>query len=257
MQKNINALWQYFSSIKLAIVLLTIITMASIIGTLIPQQDAAREFLQGRSALVVSVFNFLQLGNLFRSAWFITLLGVFSLNLIVCSWNRFPAAWKLFRRKFSPGRGDAFRDSPPEWRHQSKGSLPAEIKRVEALMKKKFRRVGSVESGEGIIIHGEKGALSYLGAYIIHAGILVIIVGALLGIFFGFKGYVNIMEGESVQVAQLISGKGVQPLGFTARCDKFIVEFYETKQPKLFRSDMTFTRGDQVLAKGALMVNHP
>jgi len=256
-QNKFNALWQYFSSIKLALVLLTIITVASIIGTLIPQQDAAGEFLQGRSALTVAIFQFLQLGNLFRSVWFISLLGVFSLNLIVCSWNRFPAAWKLFRREFKPGRGDLFRDSPPEWRHQSKAPLTAEIKRVEALMKKKYRRVGSLESAEGTIIHGEKGAISYLGAYIIHAGILVIIMGALLGIFFGFKGFVNIMEGESVQVAQLISGKGVQPLGFTARCDKFTVEFYETGQPKLFRSDMTFTRGDQVLAKGALRVNHP
>ncbi len=257
MQNKVNALWQYFSSIKLAIILIAIITVASIIGTLLPQQDAAGEFLRDRSAWFVSLFNFLQLGNLFRSVWFTALLGLFSLNLIVCSWNRFPAAWKLFRRPFQPGRGDLFRDSPPAWRHYSQASLPAEVKRIEALMKRKYRRVAVRETGGGTLVHGEKGALSYLGAYIIHGGILVIIAGALAGIFFGFKGYVNIMEGESVQVAQLISGRGVQPLGFTARCDKFIVEFYETGQPKLFRSDMTFTKGDKVLAQGALRVNHP
>lgn len=253
----INEFKLFFSSIKLTIVLLIVIAVASVIGTLIPQQDAAHEFLHGRAAWVVYVFNVLQLGNIFRSVWFTFLLGLLSLNLVVCSWNRLPAAWKLFTRKCSPGRGNIFHAAGFEWSHTSPARLPEETKRIEALMKKSYRRVSATQTADGTIICGDKGAISYLGAYIIHAGVLVIILGALVGIFFGFKGFANIMEGDSVQAAQLLSGKGVKQLGFAVRCDKFTVEFYETGQPKMFRSDLTFSKGNQVLKKGALMVNHP
>lgn len=257
MHAILNEFRLFFSSIKLAIVLLMVIALASVIGTLIPQQEAAQEFLHGRASWVVSAFNFFQLGNIFRSAWFIGLLGLLSLNLVVCSWTRLPAAWKLFSRSRTPGQIDVFRNANPEMIARSPAPLPAEKKRIEALMKRRYRRVSATETDEGTIICGEKGAISYLGAYIIHAGVIVIILGALAGIFFGFKGFVNIMEGESVHMAQLLGGKGVKHLGFAVRCDKFTVLFYKTGQPRLFRSDVTFSKGNQVLKKAALMVNHP
>jgi len=58
-------IWKFFSSVKLAIWLLSIIAFFSLIGTFIPQS------------------------SIYSSRWFILLLVLFSLNLTVCLLNRF------------------------------------------------------------------------------------------------------------------------------------------------------------------------
>jgi len=42
--KKSNVIWSLFSSVNLTIVLLILIVLLSIAGSLIPQQEAAREF---------------------------------------------------------------------------------------------------------------------------------------------------------------------------------------------------------------------
>ncbi len=91
----------------------------------------------------------------------------------------------------------------------------------------------------------------------IHAGVLVIILGAVIGSILGFDGNVNIPEGGSADRIELRGGKGVMELGFSVMCDKFSVEFYDSGMPKLYKSDLSFLRDGQIQARGSLMVNHP
>ncbi|MBT8346605.1 MAG: cytochrome c biogenesis protein ResB, partial [Desulfofustis sp.] len=44
MQNN-NSIWQFFSSVKLALVTLFLIAVTSIIGTVIPQKEAAEFYV--------------------------------------------------------------------------------------------------------------------------------------------------------------------------------------------------------------------
>ena len=91
----------------------------------------------------------------------------------------------------------------------------------------------------------------------IHAGVLVILVGAVMGSILGFDGYVNIPEEVSIDRIELRSGKGIMDLGFSVMCDRFNVEFYDSGMPKLYKSDLSFLREGQIQARGSLMVNHP
>ena len=91
----------------------------------------------------------------------------------------------------------------------------------------------------------------------IHAGVLVIILGAVIGSILGFDGNVNIPEGGSADRIELRGGKGIMDLGFSVMCDKFSVEFYDSGMPKLYKSDLSFLRDGQIQARGSLMVNHP
>jgi cytochrome c biogenesis protein len=86
----------FLSSLKLTITLLIIIAVASILGTIIPQQYEGGESFRHLGPGLVKVFNSLQLFDMYHSVWFIILMGLLSLNLIVCSLNRLPASWKLF-----------------------------------------------------------------------------------------------------------------------------------------------------------------
>ena len=88
-----KALIQFLSSVKLAIVLLIIITLASILGTLIPQNRDIGEYTLQYGQLANLLIR-LQLTRLYQSFWFIALLFLFSLNILVCTLTRFSPKMK-------------------------------------------------------------------------------------------------------------------------------------------------------------------
>ena len=94
-----HIVWRFFSSVKLTIVLLIILAVASIVGTLIPQmpQREIVDFARGLSPGLRKLFFFLDLFDLYHAPWFRMLLGCLTLNLVVCSLDRFPKTWKRFR----------------------------------------------------------------------------------------------------------------------------------------------------------------
>jgi cytochrome c biogenesis protein len=98
-----------------------------------------------------------------------------------------------------------------------------------------------------------------LGTYLTHLSILLILVGGLIGAWWGFKGYVEIREGETVEGFVLSNPQQeVRPLGFQVRCDAFRVDFYPDGSPREFLSTLTFIDGNRVVIDhAALRVNHP
>ena len=59
-----------FSSVRLAIVLIILVTLASVLGTLIPQGRSAAEYA-ARYGSLSGLFQALQLTRLYRSGWFL------------------------------------------------------------------------------------------------------------------------------------------------------------------------------------------
>ncbi|MGE3259198.1 MAG: cytochrome c biogenesis protein ResB [Geobacter sp.] len=57
-----------------------------------------------------------------------------------------------------------------------------------------------------------------LAAYLAHFSIIMIFIGAIIGNLFGFKGFLAIPEGETVNSFTDRQGN-VQPLGFELRCN--------------------------------------
>lgn len=83
-----NNLLDALSNVRLTIILLIIITLASILGTLIPQNLSPREYLEllgpGKAKFVLKT----GLSDLYHSPGFIILLSLLALNLIACTWKR-------------------------------------------------------------------------------------------------------------------------------------------------------------------------
>ncbi|MBW2040195.1 MAG: cytochrome c biogenesis protein ResB [Deltaproteobacteria bacterium] len=98
-----------------------------------------------------------------------------------------------------------------------------------------------------------------LGTYLTHLSVLLILLGGLIGAVWGFRGYVEIAEGETVKGIFLNSPQRVKrPLGFKVRCDAFHVDFYPDGSPKEYVSTLTFMEGEKVaLDHVPLRVNHP
>lgn len=104
-----------------------------------------------------------------------------------------------------------------------------------------------------------KSGYARLGTYLTHLSVLLILVGGLIGALWGFKGYVQIVEGEVVEGIFLNNPQqAMKPLGFQVRCDAFRVDFYPDGSPKEYVSTLTFLEGGRVVLDHVpLRVNHP
>ena len=85
----------------------------------------------------------------------------------------------------------------------------------------------------------------------------VVLVGALAGSYLGFKGTMNLSEGETSDKVMLAGGESVLELPFMVRCDKFEVSFYDTGAPKEFRSDLAIIDKGREVLKDSIIVNDP
>jgi cytochrome c biogenesis protein len=252
-----NLFWTFFSSVKLTIVLLMVLAAASVAGTLLPQgQDPSQ--LAGRvSPGVLRLLEVLDLFDMYHAWWFRWLIGLLSLNLIVCSLDRFPSAWRRFKTKTSPDRAKPFEDLPSDQSFLARGALTEVTERVYALFRKSYGRPQRVQTGDQFFLFGEKGRYAHFGVYLVHLSVLLILVGALIGSFFGFEAYVNIPEGDKVDTVFLRRGMLPMPLDFQVRCDRFFVEFYDGGMPKEYRSDLAFLVDGKEVSKQSALVNHP
>ncbi len=110
-------LWRLLCSVRLALVLILLITVASVAGTIIIQApgEVLRsplsygrwvEGLTTRFGLFTGLLDFLGLFRVFRVWWFNALVTLLMLNLTVCTINRFPAMWRTLRHpRVKVGRG--------------------------------------------------------------------------------------------------------------------------------------------------------
>lgn len=241
----------------LTIVLLAMIVFASILGTLIPQRDAAARLASDLPPGLLSVLQTLQVFDIFHSAWFILLLILLLINLIVCSINRFPSAWRRFKQASQPAVQEDFdRRSFNNVVHAASAGEDLAVA-VETFLKKKYRKGQRLQTGKTVCLYAAKGALSTFGVYVVHVSVLLILSGVILGSLFGFDGHLELAEGESSDHIILKGGRGTRHLDFAVRCDRFILEHYPDGTPKTYRSDIAFLKDGSVAKSGALLVNHP
>jgi cytochrome c biogenesis protein len=252
-----KAVLSFLSSLKLTIGLFIIIAVAATLGTVIPQQYDGGESIRHLSPGLVKAFESLQLFDMYHSIWFIILMGLLSLNLTVCSLNRFPTSWQLFRKIPSLNRRRPFENLSPDRVLATEKERNEVIFGVERLLLKRYKRVRRKDTANTTFFYGEKGAYSHFGIYVIHASILIVIAGAIIGSLLGFEAFVNLPEGESTNTVHLGRQKVIKNLDFTVRCDKFSIVYYDNGMPKEYRSDLSFLKDGDVIYQGPLLVNHP
>lgn len=242
-EKLNEKIWNFFASVDLAVALFIVISIGAALGTIIPQQPAPEatirffsKFLSISSATkAFEIISLLDLNNLYHSWWFTFLLFMFALNLIVCSIDRLPNVIKSLKVLPKPFNFQILDKMP--LKREVKISFNASIpEKIITLFKKRGFVTNIFDTQEGIQIHAKKWSKSRLAVYLTHLSILIILIGALIGTFFGFRGNMNIVEGTGLDFAISDEGKAI-PLNFKVICDRFEVEYYENSAiPKAYRS---------------------
>ena len=90
MKKKKNSFWKFFSSTKLALFCFFTLAIASIAGTIIPQKKDPGFYIEKYGETTAEMFRLLNIPDMYNSWWFIGILGLFSINLIICSIYRLP-----------------------------------------------------------------------------------------------------------------------------------------------------------------------
>lgn len=253
----LRSLYQSLASLKLTVFVFLTLAAASVVGTILPQKLTEMELQRQYGPTMVRLVEFLGLNDLYHTGWFQMLLLLLCLNLIVCTLERLPKTFKRIQHhddQISPEKLLKFSCSS-----EIVAKLPRD--EAEALISKvvsnEFASPRKLENPNGYSAVAEKGRWSPLMVYVVHVGVLVVLLGALSGSIFGFKGMMNLAEGETS--AEVIPADGHQPihLPFDIRCDKFQVSFYDTGAPKEFKSDLAIIESGKDVLKESIRVNDP
>jgi len=258
----VTAVWDFFCSLKLTIITLILLAATSIIGTVIQQGRSPQEYLQEYSETTYRVFESLGFLDMYHSWWFLALLGIFSINLIACSIKRLPRVWKTVREPVLVADDTLFRTLSNMEECLVKTSASDARDKLKDFVARSFSTPVVTERDGVVHLYAQKGAWSRFGVYVTHLSILIIFVGAIIGSFWGYKAFVNIVEGtETTQVWPRGSNVPIE-LGFALRCDAFSVSYYPgSGRPKEFRSELTVLKGGQPvsesLTRRPVIVNDP
>ncbi len=234
----LNSLWDFFCSLKLTMFLLISLAVISIIGTIIPQGIPPEEYLAQISPAKIKLYKALGFFDMYHSWWFILLLYLLTVNLIACSIKRLPHIWKIITQPVTM-LSSALEQSLTNVATIKTSDKPAALKeRVAAFLKADFAEPVITEADGAWHFFAQKTPWCRLSVYFVHLSVIVIFIGSMIGSLFGFKGFVNIAEGEGVSKIMSRSEKEID-LGFALRLEKFSVAKYPSGSPKEFKSILT------------------
>jgi cytochrome c biogenesis protein len=262
------------SSMRFAISMLTIIAIASMIGTVMKQNEPGPNYINQFGPFWASVFEKFSLMSVYSSWWFLLILGCLIASTALCITRNGP---KMLRDMRS-WRDNVREDSLRNFHHKAEWMAPigrsALAQQTAQRLKDAGYGVKIVDKGQGTLVAAKKGAANKLGYIFAHSAIIVILVGGMLDsdlpirfqeFFFGktgyagsgliaqitnkhrlsadnptFRGNTMIPEGQASDTAIIARADGIliQPLPFTIKLNKFIIDFYSTGMPRLFASEI-------------------
>ncbi|CAG9242036.1 cytochrome c biogenesis protein ResB [Paraburkholderia caribensis] len=274
-QRFLRTSVELISSMRFAISLLVILSIASIIGTVLTQDDPYPNYVNQFGPFWADIFRSLSLYNVYSAWWFMLILGFLVVSVSLCVIRNAPkmiADTKSWKDKVREGSLRAFH-------HKGEFVVPnATRAQAAATLGKLSTKLGykyvTRESEGATLIAAKRGALTKLGYISAHIAIVIICIGGLLDSNLPiklqmwmfdktpirsntvineippehrlsqgnptFRGYAWVPEGQHVSTAILNQQDGslIQDLPFSIELNKFIVDYYSTGMPKLFASDI-------------------
>lgn len=245
-----SKVWYFFNSLKLTLFVLITLAIVSIFGTVVEQNQPVEAYLAQYGEKWTRTILALRLNDMYHSYWFMAFLAALTLNIIVCTFERFPPKWKgLIHHK--PGKFDP--QVIDRFSHNATATVSGapEAVRQRAIDLLKARRYKFVEypSGDGATaLYAWKGVVGRLGSDVTHISLLLILLGAIVGSFAGYKDFKAVYVGGSFSVPDS---------DFKLRLDKFWIDYYDTGQIRQYNSLLTVIEGGKEVLTRQIWVNEP
>ncbi len=269
---------ELLSSMRFAIALLTVICIASVIGTVLKQHEPLSNYVNQFGPFWAEVFAALNLYSVYSAWWFLLILAFLVTSTSLCIARNTPkilADLKVYKEnireqslKAFHHKAEATLSDPPELAARRMGQLLA-----TGGWKVKLQ-ARQTPQGSGWMVAAKAGAANKLGYIAAHSAIVLVCLGGLLDgdlivraqMWLGgkstysgggliadvpaqhrlsernptFRGNLLVAENTVSSTAILNQSDGIllQELPFAIELKKFIVEYYSTGMPKLFASEI-------------------
>ncbi|MFP3982680.1 MAG: cytochrome c biogenesis protein ResB [Desulfurivibrionaceae bacterium] len=252
-----NSVINFFASVRLALFLLFCLALTSIAGTIIPQGKQPEVYVQEYGEKTANLFQVLDLTNMYSSWWFITLLALLTLNLIVCSWKRFPGVWHIIGKDNLDTDLTKLEKKKEHKKFQTALSPQESRGKIVKALKESGWKPREKQRDKNLLLFAEKGAWTRFGVYVVHASILIIFIGALIGKFYGHKGSMMIPETNKKGSIHTFQDRQEIQLGFEILCKKFTLSRYPDGSPKSFVSELAVIEDGKEVLNREIEVNDP
>lgn len=263
LDKILDKIWKFFASLKPLAFIFTALIVSTLVGSFVIQRQNAEEgqIERAYSPETIEVFEFFGFFDLFHSPWFVFLVFLLAVNVICASIEMAPRHIKLYK-KIEPEL------SPEAMRNQrfsaeidlSAGESPASFAaRLTQALGRNFSVPITFEKDGKSFWHVNKMRGAYLGVYVVHLGLIVIMAGGIWGSVDGFEGQMALQEGESSdKVYVKTAARRNKILDFTVVCHEIRMDTYDNGSPKGYFSDLEVLdkNGESKLRK-TIKVNDP
>ncbi|MGP7816107.1 cytochrome c biogenesis protein ResB [Niallia sp. 01092] len=228
--KNIiDKVWNFFSSVKVGVCFIFLLLLASIIGTILPQEMyipteiSSYDYYSDTYGWFGSVYYSIGFANLYQSWWYLLLIICLSFSLVIASIDRFFPLYRALKHQ-RVGKHESF-----YYNQRIFFQLPAMDNDKE--LEKKLHQLRYHVKKEKQHLLAEKGRFSRWGPYINHLGLLIFLCGAMLRFIPGL--YINeVMWIREEQTKQIPGTNGLYYL----TNNQFILEVYDkNKEDKVFQ----------------------
>src|SRR5579863_6292215 len=250
-------IWQTLGAVKTGVILLILVVILSAAGTLILQRPATEpdEMLRAYSPQVLHLLDRLGLTDVFHAWWFVLLLSMVSLSIIAASVQRFPNAWRFFSRPYkSPD--ESFRKALPTHKLIPIKDEELSLSIAERVLRKAGFHPEHIVRENSFSLFGERNRISEMAVYIVHASLLLILLGGNIDALFGWRAFLTLSRGEQSSQVKPQNGSA-RELPFAVRCDGAGQENYADGSPKRWWSDLSVLKNGQVVLRKQIVVNEP
>jgi len=280
---------------RIAVSLLSVLGIASIIGTVLKQNEPYADYIIEFGQFWFNFFEMLGLYDVYHSVWFLLILLFLVASTSLCIYRNSP----LMLQELKAFREGATEKSLRSFSHQAEFNFKASSESTKQaladfLTSREFKFKTSAREDGSELIAAKAGSYQRLGYIFTHVAIVVICIGGLMDGNVPFKvqellGYkkvetldipeskvpaqsrlstanlsfranMTLPEGASANVAfmRMRDGYLVQELPFTVALKDFRIEHYATGQPKAFESDLVIMDPDlKKPLERTISVNHP
>ncbi|GAB2892652.1 cytochrome c biogenesis protein ResB [Paralcaligenes sp. KSB-10] len=267
---------ELLGSMRFAVSLLMFICVASLIGTVLQQNQPPSKYIDQFGPFWFAVFDKFSIWHIYNSWWFLLIMTFLVVSTGICLIRNAPKMVNDARSFREYIRESSLRS----FHHRIEcGSVLAPNEnqnRVQQWLSEQGYKFKTRQDGEGVLIAAKKGSANRFGYIFAHAAIVIICIGGLLDselavrlqVWLGkkpitqnmlisqvpesgrlpagnpsFRANMLVPEGSesSTGIVGVDDGVLVQPLPFVLKLKKFVVDYYSTGMPSSFKSDVEVT----------------
>ena len=245
---------KFLADLRFAIFLLLLIASFSIIGTII-EQDQAKEFYEQNYPLATNLLSyksilFFGFDHIYKTWWFLFLIFIFGTSLITCTVLQQLPSFKIAKRC-------QFLRTPIQFQKlKIKNTLPSKFLST-FIFKLNHLKYSIFQQYE--IIYSYKGLIGRIAPILVHASLILILLGSVVGSLGGFNSQELISKTQSFTIQNILTrGKFTKIPSITTRLNDFWITYTKQTTINQFYSDLSFIDpSGKELNHKIISVNHP